>query len=147
MYDFVNMSVRTSVFRQVLANGPTLGDFISKGSQNRVVLGNKTAVRLPPFLKTTIPSGPSFQKIKNDLRGLGLHTVCEEARCPNIGTCWGGDKNASPEAGKRTATATIMVWISLSYVPSLIATPSLWVTHARVDVAFVPLKLLVPRRP
>ena len=35
------------------------------------------------------------------MRGLGLATVCEEARCPNIGECWGGEKG--------TATATIML--------------------------------------
>jgi len=57
--------------------------------------------RLPKYLKTAIPTSASYNKIKNDLRGLGLHTVCEEARCPNIGQCWGGDKG--------DATATIMV--------------------------------------
>jgi lipoic acid synthetase len=65
--------------------------------------------RLPSFLKTKIPSGASFNKIKKDLRGLGLHTVCEEARCPNIGDCWGGKEGATAEEGKRAATATIMV--------------------------------------
>ena len=63
--------------------------------------------RLPSFLKTSIPSGASFNKIKKDLRGLNLHTVCEEARCPNVGDCWGGKK--TPD-GRNTATATIMVW-------------------------------------
>jgi lipoate synthase len=62
--------------------------------------------RLPSFLKTSIPSGASFNKIKKDLRGLNLHTVCEEARCPNIGDCWGGKTTAD---GQNTATATIMV--------------------------------------
>ncbi|KAF7557486.1 hypothetical protein G7046_g6043 [Stylonectria norvegica] len=63
----------------------------------------KTITRLPEWLKTPIPAGnDNFKKIKKDLRGLGLHTVCEEARCPNISECWGGsDKNA--------ATATIML--------------------------------------
>lgn len=65
--------------------------------------------RLPSFLKTSIPTGPSFTKIKKELRGLGLHTVCEEARCPNIGDCWGGKEGESAEDGKRGATATIMV--------------------------------------
>ncbi|KAK2932936.1 Elp3/MiaB/NifB [Fusarium oxysporum f. sp. vasinfectum] len=53
--------------------------------------------------ETPIPAGnDNFKSIKKDLRGLGLHTVCEEARCPNISECWGGsDKNA--------ATATIML--------------------------------------
>lgn len=57
--------------------------------------------RLPSYLKHPIPSGKSYTEIKKDLRGLGLHTVCEEAKCPNIGECWGGDKGQ--------ATATIML--------------------------------------
>lgn len=67
--------------------------------------------RLPSYLKTSIPSGGSFAKIKKDLRGLGLHTVCEEARCPNIGDCWGGGgkEGVSDAESKRLATATIMV--------------------------------------
>ncbi|KAI2637807.1 Lipoyl synthase [Hypomontagnella submonticulosa] len=63
----------------------------------------RTITRLPEWLKTPIPAGNSnYKKIKADLRGLGLHTVCEEARCPNISECWGG-------SNKNTATATIMV--------------------------------------
>lgn len=65
----------------------------------------RTVTRLPEWLKTPIPSpgaNTNFGKIKADLRGLGLHTVCEEARCPNIGECWGGDN-------KNAATATIML--------------------------------------
>jgi lipoic acid synthetase len=65
--------------------------------------------RLPAHLKTSIPSGASFNKIKKDLRGLGLHTVCEEARCPNIGDCWGGKEGVNGEVDKQAATATIMV--------------------------------------
>lgn len=68
--------------------------------------------RLPSHLKTTIPSGASYNKIKKDLRGLGLHTVCEEARCPNIGDCWGGKEGASDEESRRGATATIMVRVA-----------------------------------
>ena len=67
--------------------------------------------RLPSYLKTTIPTGASYTKIKKELRGLGLHTVCEEARCPNIGDCWGGKEGVSEEEGKRAATATIMVCV------------------------------------
>jgi lipoic acid synthetase len=63
--------------------------------------------RLPSHLKAKIPTGGSYASIKKDLRGLGLHTVCEEARCPNIGECWGGGKDGVE--GKRGATATIMV--------------------------------------
>lgn len=58
--------------------------------------------RLPEWLKTPIPDSSNYKKIKNDLRGLNLHTVCEEARCPNISDCWGG-------SDKSAATATIML--------------------------------------
>lgn len=73
----------------------------------------KLRPRLPAHLKTSIPKGASFSKIKKDLRGLGLHTVCEEARCPNIGDCWGGTPGATEEENKRKATATIMVSVLL----------------------------------
>ncbi|RDA95390.1 hypothetical protein CP533_3522 [Ophiocordyceps camponoti-saundersi (nom. inval.)] len=62
----------------------------------------RTITRLPEWLKTPIANGGNFKKIKSDLRGLGLHTVCEEARCPNISECWGG-------SDKSAATATIML--------------------------------------
>lgn len=49
-------------------------------------------------------TGSNFARLKEELRSLNLHTVCEEARCPNIGECWGGGTHG-------TATATIMVSI------------------------------------
>lgn len=48
-----------------------------------------------------IPAGENYNTLKQTLRGLKLNTVCEEAKCPNIGECWGGEKG--------TATATIML--------------------------------------
>ncbi|EAU92837.1 lipoic acid synthase [Coprinopsis cinerea okayama7 len=101
---------RTSTFRKTLEEGPTLDDFIAGDvPNNRVVLGNTSAPRLPSYLKTSIPTGASFSKIKKDLRGLNLHTVCEEARCPNIGDCWGGKPGATEAEGRSAATATIML--------------------------------------
>ncbi len=47
-----------------------------------------TPVRKPSWLKVKAPGGPSYLHIKTMMRELGLHTVCEEARCPNIGECW-----------------------------------------------------------
>ncbi|MBI2908848.1 MAG: lipoyl synthase [Chloroflexi bacterium] len=44
--------------------------------------------RLPPWLKVPFPSGAAYMQMKGLLRGAGLHTVCEEARCPNIGECF-----------------------------------------------------------
>jgi lipoic acid synthetase len=44
----------------------------------------------PEWLKVRLPSGDSYKRIKEMSKDLGLHTVCEEAHCPNIGECWGG---------------------------------------------------------
>ncbi|MCB9595528.1 MAG: lipoyl synthase [Sandaracinaceae bacterium] len=45
--------------------------------------------RKPEWLKVRLPGGERYARIKERLRQLDLHTVCEEARCPNIGECWG----------------------------------------------------------
>jgi lipoyl synthase len=45
--------------------------------------------RLPPWLKVRAPGGPGWVETRATVKQLGLHTVCEEARCPNIGECWG----------------------------------------------------------
>jgi lipoic acid synthetase len=47
------------------------------------------ARRHPPWLKVRAPGGPGFVETRATVKTLGLHTVCEEARCPNIGECWG----------------------------------------------------------
>jgi lipoyl synthase len=43
----------------------------------------------PDWLKVRLPAGSRYIELKNLMREQGLHTVCEEARCPNIGECWG----------------------------------------------------------
>ena len=43
----------------------------------------------PPWLKARLPGGPNYLRLKALTKELSLHTVCEEARCPNIGECWG----------------------------------------------------------
>ncbi len=54
--------------------------------------------RLPSWLKVKAPGGSNFMELKHLLRGKKLHTVCEEANCPNIGNCW----------ERRTATFIIL---------------------------------------
>ena len=54
--------------------------------------------RLPEWLKVKAPGGPNYIELRDALRGRGLHTVCEEAHCPNIGGCW----------ERRTATFMIL---------------------------------------
>lgn len=57
----------------------------------------------PAWLKRPdVPAGEKYTQIKSKLRELKLSTVCEEARCPNIGECWGGGDG-------HAATATIML--------------------------------------
>jgi lipoic acid synthetase len=51
----------------------------------------------PEWLKVRAPGGDTFQRLKQTFRDLDLHTVCEEARCPNVGECW------------REGTATVML--------------------------------------
>ena len=44
----------------------------------------------PDWLRVQAPGGENYAHLKQVLRERGLHTVCEEARCPNVGECWGG---------------------------------------------------------
>ncbi|TDG42083.1 hypothetical protein AWZ03_011485 [Drosophila navojoa] len=99
--------------RERLSKGPNFQDFIQNSDgvkedwenydgKLRREKGETQQLRLPPWLKTTIPMGKNYAKIKTQLRDLKLSTVCEEARCPNIGECWGGGEHG-------TQTATIML--------------------------------------
>ena len=54
--------------------------------------------RRPEWLKARLPGGPEYQELVGIMRTQTLHTVCEEARCPNIGECW----------GRRTATFLVL---------------------------------------
>jgi lipoic acid synthetase len=45
--------------------------------------------RRPDWLKVSLPRGESYSHIKSLVTQHALHTVCEEARCPNVGECWG----------------------------------------------------------
>jgi len=58
---------------------------------------SKRALRKPDWLKVRLPSGPSYEHVLGEVKRLDLHTVCQEAMCPNLGECWGA------------GTATIMI--------------------------------------
>jgi lipoyl synthase len=60
--------------------------------------GSTPLRRHPDWIKARMPSGENYHDLKGLLRGLTLNTVCEEARCPNIGECW----------DQRTATIMIL---------------------------------------
>jgi lipoic acid synthetase len=59
---------------------------IAKG--NAFAPSQRGADRKPPWLKVRAPGGSNYAEIRKLMRGLQLNTVCEEARCPNIGECW-----------------------------------------------------------
>jgi lipoyl synthase len=44
--------------------------------------------RKPPWLKVPAPGGPTYRRLKRAIHEDNLHTVCEEANCPNVGECW-----------------------------------------------------------
>ena len=50
---------------------------------------NKPHLKRPPWIKVKPPRGENYTFLKNLMRTQSLHTVCEEAKCPNIGECWG----------------------------------------------------------
>ena len=102
-----------SQFSQTLAGlrerlaveSPSLSDFIGMKSESAysVEVGTKKKpLPKPKWMKEAIPGGEKYVQIKKKLRELKLHTVCEEARCPNLGECWSGGETG-------TATATIMI--------------------------------------
>lgn len=166
---FKNTSAALEQIRERLEKGPNFQDFIQNPKHSRDELvkefdgklkkekGEKERLRLPPWLKTTIPvgefeilisdhkalksefsfqiSGKNYDKIKKQLRDLKLSTVCEEARCPNIGECWGGGEHG-------TQTATIMVSFAIKLLLRSRSSAdklnfSSWETLAQEAVAFV----------
>ena len=104
----------TSQFPQTLAGlrarlaseSPALSDFVEDLKSNSpysVEVGTKkNPLPKPKWMKESVPGGHKYVQIKKKLRELKLHTVCEEARCPNLGECWSGGETG-------TATATIMI--------------------------------------
>ncbi len=48
------------------------------------------AAKKPPWLRVQVAGGERYQRVRETLQGLRLHTVCAEARCPNVAECWGG---------------------------------------------------------
>jgi len=54
----------------------------------QIELGPPLKQPKPSWLRAKAPAGENFHNLKKLARGLGLHTVCESAQCPNIGECW-----------------------------------------------------------
>jgi lipoic acid synthetase len=54
----------------------------------QIAVGPPVRQAKPTWLRAKAPAGENFHNLKKLARGLGLHTVCESAQCPNIGECW-----------------------------------------------------------
>lgn len=124
-HHYASSTKTIDTIRERLAAGPGFQDFVQNPDKSKEEWteyegklkrekGEEKRLRLPPWLKKEIPIGENFTKIKNQLRELKLSTVCEEARCPNIGECWGGGEHG-------TQTATIMVLIYFYLILSLLS--------------------------
>src|SRR5687768_18151791 len=77
-------------------------DFVPASSltatPGRAAAGAGSATPRPDWLRVRAPGGPNYRDLKGLVREMRLHTVCESARCPNIGDCW----------ERRTATFMIL---------------------------------------
>ena len=60
-------------------------------TRDRIRADKVTALpqRRPDWIRVKAPMGESYENLKELMRSKSLHTVCEEAMCPNIGECWG----------------------------------------------------------
>ncbi len=72
-------------------------DIAARASKKRNVIDLTQPQRKPDWLKVRLAHGENYERLKRDVKALDLHTVCQEAMCPNIGECWGA------------GTATIMI--------------------------------------
>jgi lipoic acid synthetase len=72
-------------------------DLIGDPGDPKPVVAPDARKRKPAWLKVRLPSGESYENVLGQVRRLKLHTVCQEAMCPNLGECWGA------------GTATIMI--------------------------------------
>ena len=55
---------------------------------NNIGIQTDLPQRKPDWLRVRLPAGQAYQRVKQLMRGHRLHTVCEEAMCPNLGECW-----------------------------------------------------------
>lgn len=82
------------------------------GGKMGVYTGRDPTQKKAEWLRQRAPQGERYEELKSSLSSLKLHTVCEEAQCPNIGECWnggGGGAAGSKGEGHGIGTATIML--------------------------------------
>ena len=85
---FLSTNITTPTTREVLRK--KLAEENDKKIDDKEIkhLGSKKTIPKPSWLKAEAPTGENYIKLRNTVRKLKLATVCEEAKCPNIGECW-----------------------------------------------------------
>ena len=68
--------------------GQILTDIMSEVARVIPLVPSHPRPPKPPWLKVRAPGSAGYLRLKGLMRDLDLHTVCEEAQCPNIGECW-----------------------------------------------------------
>ncbi len=68
---------------------PTAMSFTPTRDRVDPEITNPSPIRRPEWIRVRAPSGETYQKLQTLMRSKALHTVCEEAMCPNMGECWG----------------------------------------------------------
>jgi len=83
-------NARSELNPGVERRGLVKSNFVMSASSEliQIEIGPKVHTPKPWWLKAKAPVGDNFHNLKTLARGLGLHTVCESAQCPNIGECW-----------------------------------------------------------
>jgi lipoic acid synthetase len=62
---------------------------MTEWARPEVAIADAATPARPDWIKARAPAGDRYERILGLVRGLALHTVCEEAHCPNLGECWG----------------------------------------------------------
>lgn len=89
-----------SLRQQLKDEDSSLHDFaIAERASSKIERASSKILPKPSWLKAVPATSENYKTLHKTVRDLGLATVCEEARCPNIGECWGGSDDG-------TATAT-----------------------------------------
>ena len=88
------------------ADETTLEDFAVQTPRKKAPPRSSKILPKPKWLKAQPATSENYTQLRDTVRELGLATVCEEAKCPNIGECWGG--GGDDDGGVATATIMIM---------------------------------------
>ena len=90
--------------QRLVADAPSINEFAARVAPVDEDHSSKPDPPKPDWLKIQLPKGETkvnYERLGRTVKSLNLATVCEEAKCPNIGECWGGAEG--------TATGTIML--------------------------------------